>query len=298
MAKRARVKVKTPTTGGRMTRTQAAAEFTRKKQKQRVKMWKRRGLIAAGVAVVAYGGIGGWWLSHTGKIEKAMDVTSSAFWEMTADAGFRLDQIYLTGREHADVNVVKAAIDVKSGTPILSLRLDALQEKLQAIPEVKTATVTRTLPNKLNIALSERVPAAMWQREGKHVLVDADGIVLAGDKYRIDRPLPVIVGEDAPKHVRELVSLLDSAPAIKPQVAAAVRVGNRRWNVRLDHDITVLLPEDAPQDAWQRFAGLVEREGLLTKAIRSVDMRMEDRVFILPTEQQQSPITLTTARDT
>jgi len=59
-----------------------------------------------------------------------------------------------------------------------------------------------------------------------------------------------------------------------------------------------MLPEENAQAAWTRFSRLVDREGLLTKAIRSVDMRMEDRVFIMPSEQQQNPITLTTARDT
>lgn len=294
MAKRARVKV----ASRGPTRAQAAAEFSRKKHKLRVRQWKRRGLIMAGVAVVAYVGVGGWWLHHTGKIEKAVNVTSNAFWEVTADAGFRLDQIYLSGREHADANVVKAALSVRSGAPILALSLADMQQKLEAIPEVKTVTITRALPNKLSIVLTERQPAAMWQRDGQYMLVDAEGVVLAKEKYTTHEKLPVIVGEGAPQEVRGLIALLDTAPDIKPQVAAAVRVGGRRWNVRLVNNVTIMLPQEDPTSAWTRFAKLVNREGLLTKAIRSVDMRMEDRVFIMPLEQQKSPITLTTARDT
>jgi cell division protein FtsQ len=292
MASRARVKVKGP------TRAQQAAEFSRKKQKLRARQWKRRGLMGAGVALVAYLGVGGWWLQHTGKIEKAVTVSSNAFWGMTADMGFRLDQVYLKGRDHADAAAVKAALEVSAGMPIFALPLDDIRTRLEAIPEVKTAFIQRQLPNKLSITLGERLPAAIWQREGQHSLVDAEGIVLASEKYKSKGPLPVIVGDDAPNHVRELVALLDLAPALKPQVAAAVRVGDRRWNVRLANDVTVMLPEQEPEKAWQRFSRLVDREGLLTKAIRSVDMRMEDRVFIMPLEQQKNPITLTTARDT
>lgn len=294
MPKRARVKV----TSRGPTRAQQAAEFSRKKQKLRSRQLKRRGLMVAGIAFVAYVGVGGWWLSHTGKIERAVNVTSDAFWEMTADAGFRLDQIYLTGREHADVSVVKAAIGMESGAPILAVPLKELQARLQEIPEVKSATIARQLPNKLSIVLAERQPAAVWQREGKYMLVDAEGVVLASEKYQSKESLPVIVGNDAPQHVRELLALLNAAPSVKPQVAAAVRVGDRRWNVRLANNVTVMLPEENAQAAWTRFSRLVDREGLLTKAIRSVDMRMEDRVFIMPSEQQQNPITLTTARDT
>lgn len=294
MPKRARAKV----TPRGPTRAQQAEEFSRKKQKQRSRMWKRRAAMAVGFGFVVYAGVGGWWLHHTGKIEKAIDVASSNFWEMTADAGFRLDQVYLSGREHADEAVVKAALDVQSGTPILALSLQDIRTKLEDIPEVKSATVERDLPNALRVQLRERVPAALWQHNGKQVPVDGEGIVLAGDKYRLDRALPVVVGDDAPQHVSELIALLAQAPDVAPKVEAAVRIGSRRWNLRMVHDVTVMLPEEQPGEAFTRFARLVEREGLLTKAIRSVDMRMEDRVFIMPLEQQQHPITLTTARDT
>lgn len=294
MAKRVRVKV----ASRGPSRAQQAAEFSAKKHKLRRKQFKRRTLMAAGIAVVAYVGIGGWWLSHTGKIDKAMNVTSDAFWGMTADAGFKLDQVYLTGREHADVNVVKAALNVQPGTPILSLDLKAIQTKLQEIPEVKSASLSRQLPSALSVALNERQPAAIWQRDGKHMLVDEDGVILASDSYKPDHPLPVIVGEDAPEHVEGLIELLNAAPTLKPQVVAAVRIGSRRWNVQLNNAVTVMLPQDGAQAAWVRFSQLVDREGLLTKAVRSVDMRMEDRVFIMPLEQQKNPITLTTARDT
>lgn len=294
MAKRARAKV----TSRGPTRAQQAAEFSAKKHKLRRQQLKRRAIMGVGLAVVAYAGVGGWWLYHTGKIEKAANVTASAFWGMTADAGFRLDQVYLTGREHADASVVKAALGLQSGVPILALDLAAMQARLEEIPEVKSATLARQLPSNLSVALEERMPAALWQHDGKQRLVDAEGVVLASDKYRMEEPLPVIVGADAPQHVTELLTVLAAAPTIKPQVAAAVRIGDRRWNLRLVNQVTVMLPQDDPQEAWVRFSQLVDRQGLLTKAVRSVDMRMEDRVYIMPLEQQKNPITLTTARDT
>lgn len=292
--RRSRAKVVSRT----VTRKQAAAEFNRKKAKLRLKKLKRRGLAVAGIAVAAYVGIGGWWLHHTGSINKATEVSQGAFWQMTADLGFRVNQIYLTGRHHADKNVVKAALGIKPGTPILSLSLTELKQRLEAIPEVKNATIERALPGTLKIALTERKPAALWQRDGNYLLVDADSMVLSREKYPRTGSLPLIVGDDAPRHMQELLGVLDSAPMLRSQVVAAVRVGERRWNLQLDRNITVLLPEREPKQAWLRFAGLVERDGLLTRAIRSVDMRLEDRVFIMPLEQEAPPVLLTNARET
>jgi cell division protein FtsQ len=294
MKRRAKVKVKSSS----VTRVQAAAEFARKKARQRRNLLKRRVVLVAGVAVAAYAVVGGWWLYHTGKLAAASDMASASLWQLTADAGFRLDQIYLEGRTHADMATMKAALNVHQGEPILALPLADIKQRLLAVPEVKSVSITRALPNRLTIDVTERIPAAFWQHDGTQQLVDAEGVVLSRDKYKQSTGLPVIVGDDAPKHVGELLALLDSAPALKPDVVAAVRVGNRRWNIQLTRDIVVMLPEDAPLAAWKRFAVLVDSQALLTKAIRSVDMRMEDRVFIMPAEEKKSPITLTNARDT
>lgn len=292
MAKRARVKVKGA------TRAQQAAEFGRKKAKLRMRQLKRRAVLAAGIACVAYVGIGGWWLHHTGGIAKARAVVDGALWNMTADAGFELKQVYLTGREHADASVVKAALDIHPGEPILRLDLKAMQARLEAIPEIKSVQLARTLPGELHVNIHERQPMALWQRGKAHVLVDAEGMVLSRDKYPGVGRLPVIVGEDAPKHVREFAALLENVPSLTQEVVAAVRIGERRWNVQMARGMTVMLPERDPAVAWKRFATMVQAEGLFSKAIRSVDMRMEDRVFIMPVEQDKSPITLTTAKET
>ncbi len=291
---RARVKVKKAP----VTRAEAVAEFGRKKAKQRRAHVKRRALMVAGVAVLAYGVVGSWWLIHTGRLQAAMVDGNAGFWRDTAALGFRIDQVTLTGREHADAGAIRQALAIQQGAPILAVSLADMKARIEQVPSVKSVSITRRLPDELVIAITERMPAAWWQVGGVQKLIDGEGTVLAREKYREKMTLPVVTGEDAPKHIGELLAMLNAAPALKPDVVAAVRVGDRRWNIELAHDITVMLPEEKPQEAWQRFAGLVEKDALLSKAIRSVDMRVEDRVFIMPVEQQKNPITLTTARET
>ncbi len=293
MAKtRARVKVK-----GGATRAQQAAEFSRKKAKLRMKHLKRRGLMAGAIVAVAYVGIGGWWLHHSGRLARAVEVASGTWWNMTASAGFEVKQVYLSGRQHADANMVKAALDVHPGEPIMQLDLAGIQKRLEAIPEVKTAMLSRELPANLRIVLTEREPAAVWQHGGNRMLLDADGVVLSSTKYPNVGELPLVVGEDAPKHVQEFTALLDAVPSLRQEVGAAVRVGDRRWNVQMKRGLTVMLPEHDPAAAWQRFAELVRKDALFTKSIRSVDMRLEDRVFILPGDENAAPVTLTSAKE-
>lgn len=293
MASRARVKVKKAT-----TRAEACAEFERKKTKQRRALVKRRILLGAGGLMLAYATLDLAWAAHTGRLQQSLARTEASFWQGTAAFGFKVEQVTLTGRTHADAAQIKAALGVQQGSPILATSLADMKARLEKIPEVETVQISRVLPNLLEVAITERMPVAWWQKGGVLQLVDASGVVLNREKYPGKKNLPVVVGDDAPEHVDELVALINSVPSLKPDVVAAVRVGQRRWNIELNRDITIMLPEEKPNEAWKRFANLVEKQALLSKAIRSVDMRIEDRVFIMPLEQDKSPITLTSARET
>jgi len=50
--------------------------------------------------------------------------------------------------------------------------------------------------------------------------------------------------------------MLAGEPDLVGRVSAAVRVDARRWNLRIDNAIDVLLPEDNVGDAWARLAAL------------------------------------------
>jgi cell division protein FtsQ len=273
MTRRAQVKVKKKA----VTRAEAAAQFERNKQRQRRRQWHRRILLGSLIAIGLYVVIGSWWLVHTGRFDKGVESANAGAWQWTANMGFKLNQIQLSGRKHADAAAIKQAIGMEKGAPILESSLAEMKERLQAIPEIKTVSITRTLPGTLTIAVTERTPAAWWQSGGNVKLIDRDGVVLTHYKYNQPVTLPVVVGLDAPKNMPQLMAILDTVPSLKPDVKSATRVGSRRWNIQLTRDITVLLPEDEPVAAWKRFAGLVEQKALLSKAIRSVDMRVEDR---------------------
>lgn len=283
-----------------MTRSEVQAEVTRRKARAKRKQVQRRVQLGLGVGMIAYliFAVAGYFGEN--KLDNAIRNTQGRIYDMAAHAGFTVQQVYLEGREHANKDAVSKAVGVAPGVPILALSLEEIQARLETIPEVHHATVARELPDAIRITLRERVPAVLWQAGGKHYLMDREGHKLDREKYVLQEALPVVVGEDAPKHITELLALLEKAPEMKPDVQAAVRVGQRRWNVKLVNGVTVMLPEEGAEHAWQRFAGLVKNEALLSKAVRQVDMRMEDRVFITPLEQDKPTMTLTTvsARDT
>lgn len=202
-----------------------------------------------------------------------------------SEAGLAVNEIYLEGRHQTDGADVLAALAVGRGTPMIGLDLDAMRQRLEALSWVASAEVERRWPDTLYVRLVERKAVALWQRGDGHVLIDEHGAVIEGEP--IDRfvSLPVIVGEDAPAHIQELLTLLASEEALAGRIAAAVRVGGRRWDIHFDNGVVAKLPATKPEKAWRRLA-LAEREHkLLERDLVALDLRIpgEFTVRLAPT---------------
>ena len=75
----------------------------------------------------------------------------------------------------------------------------------------------------------------------------------------------------------DLLALLGAAPEIVPRLRAFVRVGERRWDIVLDRDMLIKLPETGGVEALSRIMALHYGEELLDRDIAVIDMRLPDR---------------------
>src|SRR3546814_13287745 len=91
---------------------------------------------------------------------------------LTADAGLAVGDVLVTGRNETDAADLLDVLGVERGMPILAIDLEALQERVIALPWVRTARVERHLPDTLFIAITERRPLALWQRHRTLALVE------------------------------------------------------------------------------------------------------------------------------
>jgi cell division protein FtsQ len=97
--------------------------------------------------------------------------------------------------------------------------------------------------------------------------------------------LPTVVGNDQARHgAAQLIDLLASEAELAARVTAAVLVGDRRWNLRIDNKIDVLLPEDDMAGAWAKLAQLERINRLLQRDVQTVDLRLPDRLVVRVTD--------------
>jgi cell division protein FtsQ len=210
----------------------------------------------------------------------------------SAEAGFRVRAVEVEGRERASAQALLAALGVARGTPIFLIDPAAAKARLEQVPWVRSVSVYRHLPDMLFITMTEQEPLAFWQRGDRLTLIDRDGKPIAERKLEAFARLPVLVGDDAPANAEAVIKMLASEPKLAEQVAAAVRIGGRRWNIEFKNGVAVALPEDDATGAWHRLATIEKNHRVLERRVLLVDLRLPDRVYLrLPPELMPKPPT-------
>ena len=250
-------------------------------RKRPMSRWTRQSLRALGVAAIFALALGGpAWVWQSGWVGNA---THSA-WQSAAtrmgDAGLRVDQILLQGRRHESPDRITRVLNIERGDPLLAVDLKYARERLETLPWIRAASIERQFPNTIRVKILERRPMALWQRENKLVLVDDEGTIITSRNLERFRDLLVVVGKDAPAHANALMTILAREPDLKQRVNAAVRIGDRRWNIRMDNGVEVSLPENDPEAAWRRFARLEREHKLLKQDLLSIDLRIPDQLIV------------------
>ena len=233
-------------------------------------------LLAAALAVVLGGAIA------------ARQVLPGASWRarlgaMTAGLGLTVRHIVITGRDKTPLALVQAAIGVHRGEPILGFSIDGVRRRLEAIAWIHSATVERVLPGTLHVTIDERRPFAVWQHNGQFRLIDRAGnMVTDANVTAFAGQVPLVVGIGAPRAAAGLLDTLAKMPVIQSRVVAAVRVGDRRWNLETKEGTTVMLPEGAVVPALDRLAQMQAKLQLLDRPLAVIDMRLPDRLRLRP----------------
>ncbi len=219
-------------------------------------------------------------LAVGGYAERSSKYAANKMSTLIVRAGFAVDRVTIEGQDRTSNALIVKALGIDRDTSTLAFDTAAAQDRLEKLPMVRSAQVMRLLPSQLHVVLEERVPYAVWQNNSALHLVDQDGTVIETLKKRTHPALPLIVGDGAAKHARDLLDELAHWPNIKSKVQAAVRVADRRWNLKLLNGLEIRLPEGDAARALKKVDQLDSRHKILSGDAVAVDLRLSDRVTI------------------
>ena len=239
------------------------------------------------IAAVLWLFIGGVAFFYSKPGQNLVEWVQRAWAEVSEKSGRNLKQIKVVWRD--DVHYTKEgeilkAIGFAPGDSMGQISLSAVQEKIEKLPWVRTAVIERYWPNTLKITIEEKIPLAIWQHNRTYHPLDERAEIIDTTKL-LPADVLLVVGPDAPKHLLSLLRDLEQVPDIYQYVRAAVRVHERRWNLKLfnaETGLEILLPESGVLKALKRLDARNKKDKLVKRQIALIDLRSEEKVVFKP----------------
>lgn len=206
--------------------------------------------------------------------------TSAVVQSITARTGFAIDEIRVSGnRETSEIDIFDR-VGLDGWTSLVGFDAADARRRIESLPWVESATVRKVYPSTLEVRVVERVPFAIWQHGSLLSLIERDGQTIAPLTGTLHVGLPLVVGTGAQEAAADIVDRIARIPELSGRVRGFVRVSDRRWDLRLENDVTVKLPETGVDAALDELLALDLRHGLLSRDIVAVDLRFADRLVV------------------
>lgn len=202
-----------------------------------------------------------------------------------------LDAVEVRGLRDVAESEVLAAADLELGTSTVRLRLGPAEERVEALPRVRSATVRRADPLTVVIEVEERRPALLVEAGEERLLLDTEGVVIAEARGGDDLPrivlgpgVDVAVGQgvdDVPA-LAAAVAVHDGLPGpLRARVVTYRSDRDRGVELVLDTGTLVRFGDDRRVDEKSRALAAV-LEDLGGRAVGTIDVRAPRAPVVVP----------------
>lgn len=242
-----------------------------------------RTVTALRLAFIAFAGLGALGvagLAMTGGLGPAGDGLRTVFGDHLTASGYVVRAVDVAGAREVTAAEIAEAIGAIPGRGLIAIDPAEARAAVEAMSRVESARVVRLWPDRISVIIVERAPFALWQNEGVHYVIDRRGIVLTGENPADHGGLPRLVGAGANEAAEEIITVLARQPELASLVTHAVRVGERRWNLRLASGSDILLPERGVASAVALIAALHADQRVLDLDAQSFDLRGEGEMAV------------------
>jgi cell division protein FtsQ len=201
----------------------------------------------------------------------ALVIVAGAAWALLGSSLLVVRHVQVSGNHGVPAAEIRAASGIKPGTPLARLNSALAQRRVERIPQVLSALVSRSWPDTVVIAIRERTPQLAVAAGAGFKLVDGHGVVVAATATR-PAGLPLLTSPPAPLRgspaVRAAATVLASLPAVvRARVLAVTDTAAQGVTLQLRGRVTVRWG-----DARRSAAKARELQALLRTGARYVDV--------------------------
>ncbi|HET7334635.1 MAG TPA: FtsQ-type POTRA domain-containing protein [Rhizomicrobium sp.] len=220
-------------------------------------------------------------LFASGYVANTVRKIDRGFSTIATDAGFGISAVHLAGNNRTSPRTILAALGFEPGQSIFDADIHAARARLMKLDWVADAEVRRRYPDTISVDVVEKVPFALWRSPKGLFVVERSGAPITSHNLSQFMKLPVFAGEGAAKHGAKLVDAIATHRAVAARVKVMERISMRRWNLILDDNVVVKLPELGWEKQLDVLEDLIVDKGVLERDIREIDLRARDNYFFM-----------------
>jgi cell division protein FtsQ len=202
--------------------------------------------------------------------------------QIASTIGLAAIDIEFAGLLHHEPQDVLSHINIRPGGHMVGFDAKGARARLLELDWVESATVVRRIPNQLIITITEREPFVVWQNKGVLQVVDHGGKPMSGVRATAGNLLMHVVGEGANVAAATLVNQMESTAGLMVKLKAAVRVGDRRWDLHMKDGVTIQLPEQGVEAALKQAEAAYLDSSAQKLPLARLDLRLAGEIAYLP----------------
>ncbi|MDP4991032.1 MAG: cell division protein FtsQ/DivIB [Marivita lacus] len=242
-------------------------------------------LLRFGLPCLLTFSIATWWLSYDDNRMKIIDTYADLRSQVESRPEFMVNMMAVDGASDLVAEGIRQILPLDFPISSFDLDLEAMRETVVSLDPVKSARLYVRQGNVLQVEVVERLPVVLWRNEQGLQLLDDEGVLVGPAFLRSDWPeLPLIVGDGANGLVTEALELVAAAEPLAARLRGLVRMGERRWDVVLDRDQRILLPETEAVRALERVIAMDHAVNMLERDLVAVDLRLPNRPTLRMTD--------------
>lgn len=242
-------------------------------------------LLRFGLPCLLTFGIASWWLSVEENRQLITDTYSDLRSQVESRPEFMVNMMAVDGASDLVAEGIREMLPLDFPISSFDLDLEKMRETVVSLNPVKSARLYVRQGNVLQVDVVERIPVVLWRNDQGLELLDNEGVLVGPAFLRSDWPeLPLIVGEGADRNVTEALDLVAAAEPLAGRLRGLVRMGERRWDVVLNRDQRILLPETDAVLALERVIAMDEAVDMLERDLVTVDLRLPHRPTLRMTD--------------
>ncbi len=215
-------------------------------------------------------------------LKNSEDIISRSLEYINLD--IKLKNVRILGIENTKASEVVNIVSELTEMSLTKIDFEKISSKINNIDWVKSSELRKIYPSTLEVRVYEHNPIAIWFNEGNKFLVDGESQIITELNPNNFKNLKVIAGPNALEDIPAIISIIKNYPQFEKKIKSLLRVGDRRWTIRLHNGITIHLPEKNVANAIEEIEDLDRKHSLLSRYIEIIDMRLPDRIDILPSE--------------